>query len=215
VLRFPGTNGDLDVIHVLRILGMEANLVWHREFRHDDYDAIVLPGGFSYGDWLRAGAIASRSAALAQVEEASKEGKPILGICNGFQILTEAGLLEGSLLPNDPPGFICRWVWVRVEDTETPFTLLYEPGEVVSMPIAHGEGRYWAEGNTRAVFRYHGENPNGSIHGVAGVANREGNVLGIMPHPERAAERIITPKGFREGGLKLWLSLRESLVRGW
>jgi phosphoribosylformylglycinamidine synthase len=214
VIRFPGTNGDLDVIHVLRTLGLEARLVWHREFRHGDYDAVVLPGGFSYGDWLRAGAIASRSPAMGQVAEAAGEGKPVLGICNGFQVLTEAGLLDGSLLPNDPPGFRCRWVWVRVEDVETPFTLLYEPGEVVGMPIAHGEGRYLGT-RPRVTFRYHGHNPNGSMYNIAGVANEGGNVLGLMPHPERSAEDCLVPRGFNKGGLKLWLSLRESLREGW
>ncbi|MGC8543582.1 MAG: phosphoribosylformylglycinamidine synthase subunit PurQ, partial [Vulcanisaeta sp.] len=137
--------------------------------------------------------------------------------CNGFQILVEAGLLPGALLPNDPPRFITKWVWVKVNDVKTPFTRLYEPGEVVSMPIAHGEGRYFIDNvdEVRVAFTYFGDNPNGSIASIAGVVNYEGNVLGLMPHPERSAEAVLTPRGFVTGGLKLWLSLRESLRGGW
>jgi len=218
VIRFPGTNGDLDVAHVLnRVIGLRADVVWHGKFKDKGYDAVVLPGGFSYGDWLRAGAIAARSPALKIVREMTNDGKPILGICNGFQILVESGLLPGALLPNDPPRFIAKWVRVKVLNVKTPFTTAYEEGEVVSMPIAHGEGRYYidnpAEVNT--VFSYHGENPNGSINNIAGVANKDGNVVGLMPHPERASEDILVPRGHNKGGLKLWLSLKESLTRGW
>ncbi|MDT7863475.1 phosphoribosylformylglycinamidine synthase I [Vulcanisaeta sp. EB80] len=218
VIRFPGTNGDLDVAHVLnRVIGLRADVVWHGEFKDEGYDAAVVPGGFSYGDWLRAGAIAARSPALRVIREMADEGKPILGICNGFQILVESGLLPGALLPNDPPRFIAKWVRVKVLNVKTPFTTAYGEGEVVSMPIAHGEGRYYidnpAEVNT--AFSYHGENPNGSINNIAGVANKDGNVVGLMPHPERASEDILVPRGHSKGGLKLWLSLKESLTRGW
>lgn len=218
MIRFPGTNGDLDVIHVLRnVVRVDAELVWHEDFRHGIYDAVVVPGGFSYGDWLRAGAIAARSRAMKEVVMDAEGGVPVLGICNGFQILVEAGLLPGALLPNDPPRFIAKWVWVRVNDAKTPFTRLYEPGEVISMPIAHGEGRYFIDNidEVKVAFTYFGENPNGSVASIAGVVNYEGNVLGLMPHPERSAEAVLAPRGFMPGGLKLWLSLRESLRGGW
>ncbi len=214
MIRFPGTNGDLDVLRALEVAGLRGKVVWHSEFREDHYDAVVLPGGFSYGDWLRAGAIASASPAMEEVRRAAERGKPVLGICNGFQILVEAGLLPGALLPNDPPRFMCRWVKVRVLDVRSPFTILYEPGEVADMPIANAEGRYMADTPPRVALRYV-ENPNGSMDGIAGVLNRWGNVLGLMPHPERAAERTITPRGRGTGGMKLWLSLKEALTRGW
>jgi phosphoribosylformylglycinamidine synthase len=218
VIRFPGTNGDLDVAHVLnKVIGLRADVVWHGKFKDEGYDAAVLPGGFSYGDWLRAGAIAARSPALRVIRKMADEGKPILGICNGFQILVESGLLPGALLPNDPPRFIAKWVRVKVLNVKTPFTTAYEEGEVVSMPIAHGEGRYYIDNpaGVNVVFSYHGENPNGSVNNIAGVANKDGNVVGLMPHPERASEDILIPRGHNKGGLKLWLSLKESLTRGW
>jgi phosphoribosylformylglycinamidine synthase len=218
VIRFPGTNGDLDVAHVLnRVVGLRADVVWHGKFKGEGYDAVVIPGGFSYGDWLRAGAIASRSPALKEIREMASDGKPILGICNGFQILVESGLLPGALLPNDPPRFMARWVRVKVLNTKTPFTAMYNDGEVASMPIAHGEGRYYIDNtiSVNAVFTYHGENPNGSINSIAGVASGDGNVVGLMPHPERASEDALVPRGHGKGGLKLWLSLKESLLRGW
>lgn len=218
VIRFPGTNGDLDVMHVLNhVINVNAELVWYSDFKRDNYDAVVIPGGFSYGDWLRAGAIAARTKAMDEVRYAAQEGVPILGICNGFQVLVEAGLLPGALLPNDPPGFITRWVWVKVEDTKTPFTRLYDNNEVISMPIAHGEGRYYVDykDEVRVAFRYHGENPNGSLDSIAGVTNEKGNVLGLMPHPERSSEHVLTPRNYIPGGLKLWLSLKNSIKNGW
>ncbi|ADY02143.1 phosphoribosylformylglycinamidine synthase I [Vulcanisaeta moutnovskia 768-28] len=218
VIRFPGTNGDLDVVHVLRnVVKVDTELIWYDDYKHGIYDAVVIPGGFSYGDWLRAGAIAARSRAMGEVVMDAEDGVPVLGICNGFQILVETGLLPGALLPNDPPRFIARWIWVRINDVKTPFTKLYEPGEVISMPIAHGEGRYFIDSidETRAVFTYFGENPNGSVASIAGIANYDGNVLGLMPHPERSAESVLVPRRFIAGGLKLWLSLKESLRGGW
>ncbi|ABW01501.1 phosphoribosylformylglycinamidine synthase subunit PurQ [Caldivirga maquilingensis] len=218
VIKFPGTNADNDVTHVLNnVINVKAESIWYSEFKHSNYDAVILPGGFSYGDWLRAGAIAARSKTINEVKEAAEEGKPILGICNGFQTLVEAGLLPGVLLPNDPPRFIARWVKVQVIDSRTPFTIHYEPGAVASMPIAHGEGRFHAVdlSSINIVFKYSGFNPNGSLGNVAGVSNNNRNVVGLMPHPERAAEDTLVPRGFDKGGLRLWVSLRESLRRGW
>ncbi|MEZ0247987.1 MAG: phosphoribosylformylglycinamidine synthase I [Thermoproteus sp.] len=203
VLKFPGTNGDFDVLRALGVVGLRGEVVWHKDYRAGLYDAVVVAGGFSYGDRLRAGAIAAASKAAEQLREDAARGVPVLGICNGFQILVEAGLLPGALAPNDPPGFISKWIPVRIIDNETPFTLLYQRGEVVYMPVAHAEGRYIPTGPYRAVVKYV-ENPNGSFDDVAGVA--ESNVMGLMPHPERAIDPHISRGG--TGGAKLWLSLK-------
>jgi phosphoribosylformylglycinamidine synthase len=208
VLKFPGTNGDYDVLRALELAGLRGELVWHRDYKSGVYDAVVLAGGFSYGDYLRAGVIAAQTDAVRRVREDAERGVPVLGICNGFQILTEAGMLPGALAPNEPPGFISKWIRVRINDVKTPFTHLYEPGEVVYMPIAHAEGRYVPSGSYSAVAKYV-ENPNGSFDDVAGVAR--GNVVGLMPHPERAVDRDVSRGG--TGGLKLWLSLKEWLKR--
>lgn len=202
VLRFPGTNGDLDVLRALDLVGLRGELVWHREYRAGAYDAVVAAGGFSYGDRLRAGAIAASTKAAEELVEDADRGTPILGICNGFQILVEAGILPGALLPNDPPRFISRRVKVAVVDVKTPFTSLYEEGEVVEMPVAHGEGRYVYWGRRPRAALHYLENVNGSADAIAGVA--EGNVLGLMPHPERAVD----PHVSTGGGAKIWLSLR-------
>ena len=208
VLKFPGTNGDYDVLRALDVVGLRGVLVWYRDYRSGLYDAVVLPGGFSYGDYLRAGAVAAQTPAVEHVRRDAERGVPVLGICNGFQILTEAGLLPGALAPNEPPGFISKWIRVRINDVKTPFTHLYEPGEVVYMPIAHAEGRYIPAGPYVQAARYL-ENPNGSHDSTAGVSR--GNVLGLMPHPERAVDGDVSRGG--TGGLKLWLSLREWLRR--
>lgn len=205
VIVFPGSNCDADAYYVLKdIMGFECHYVFHKEqFTPDEFDFIVLPGGFSYGDYLRTGAIARFSPVMKSVIEAAKKGVLVLGICNGFQILTEAGLLEGVLMKNKDLKFHCHDVYLRVEDNQTPFTLMYQPNEVVRMSIAHGEGNYFIDDlekiNSRIVFRYcdkngvvnEDSNPNGSLENIAGVINREKNVLGLMPHPERCSEKIL------------------------
>jgi phosphoribosylformylglycinamidine synthase len=219
-LVFPGTWSDHDCHYVLtEILGQESELVWHTETDLSRFDAIVLPGGFSYGDYLRTGAIARFSPVMEAVAREADRGKPVVGSCNGFQILCEAGLLPGALMRNDNLQFRCQPVQMRVETIDTPFTSEYSPGQVVTMPIAHGEGLYHADADTlrelndrdRIVFRYstaNGEvtpdaNPNGSIENIAGIVNERRNVLGLMPHPERVSEKLMGG----EDGLPLWRSM--------
>ncbi len=208
VVVFPGTWSDGDCYHVLdRVLHQDVSYVWHKETDLSAYDCLVLPGGFSYGDYLRCGAIARFAPVMRCIEDFVERGKLVIGICNGFQILCEAGLLPGALMRNDHLQFRCRWVNMRVEDPSTPFSGAYQSGQVVRMPIAHGEGRYYADDATlreleetgRVVFRYCSEkaeittdsNPNGSLNNIAGIINREGNVLGMMPHPERCCEEML------------------------
>lgn len=216
VIQFPGSNCDLDIFHVLRkVLHVETNLVWHKNFKGTDYDSAVLPGGFSYGDYLRAGIIAAHSPAMKHVKEMAKEGKPIIGICNGFQILIESGLLPGALLRNQGTAFICKWVKIRNETSNTPFTKTIRKGAVLDIPIAHAEGRYVNEHdglrelneNEQIVFRYvdnqgktsENSNPNGSMDSIAGICSLERNILGLMPHPERASETILSPFSDSDG----------------
>ena len=220
VVVFPGSNCDADVYHVLgQVLGQEVAYIWHREEDLSGYDCVVLPGGFSYGDYLRTGAIARFSPVMRAVSEFARQGGLVLGICNGFQILLEAGLLPGAMRVNKTVQFICRDVWVRVENASTPYTVLARPGQVLRLPIAHKEGNYYCdprtlaelEANGQVVFRYcepSGEvteeaNPNGSLANIAGIVNRRGNVLGLMPHPERCAEAVL---GNRDG-LVIWQSI--------
>ncbi len=207
VVVFPGSNCDQDMFDALQLLGHRVEFVWHKEGDLDGYDFVALPGGFSYGDYLRAGAVARFSPIMAAVVRHARKGKPLLGVCNGFQILTEAGLLPGALLRNEKLRFICRYIHVRTENNETIFTGHLKKGQVLKLPIAHGEGNYFIgpdglkalQDNNQIVFRYSSEtgeitsraNPNGSIAGIAGIINREGNVLGMMPHPERAVETIL------------------------
>lgn len=197
VLVFPGSNCDRDVAYVTRdLLGQPTRMVWHQETDIADLDVIIIPGGFSYGDYLRCGAIARFSPVMQQVIDHAQAGKFVLGICNGFQVLTEAGLLPGALTRNQDLHFICDRAPLTVERTDIPWTQAYTTNETITLPIAHGEGRFYADKYTLAaledhgqvVFRYAGNNPNGSLNNIAGICNRQGNVLGMMPHPERAAD---------------------------
>jgi len=216
VIVFPGSNCDVDMYHAIKDeLGEEVEYVWHDVESLDEFDGILLPGGFSYGDYLRSGAIARFSNVMKAIIEAAEKGKPILGVCNGFQILLEAGLLPGAMRRNNSLKFICRPVELRVENNETMFTAAYEKDEVITIPIAHGEGNYYCDEETlqklienrQIVFRYHTENPNGSLYDIAGIINEQGNVLGMMPHPERAVDKLLGS----DDGLKLF----QSIVRYW
>ena len=206
VLRFPGTWSENDFAHALSLVGAEAEILWHADADLRGYDAAIVPGGFTYGDYLRAGAIAAISPAAAQLRKAASDGMPILGSCNGFQILCEIGLLPGALVRNRQLEFRCDWVHLRIESDRTPFTADLA-GEIVRMPIAHGEGCWVAdeltlariEANGQVVFRYTDArgaatpdaNPNGSTANIAGIANDGGNVVGLMPHPERCSEELL------------------------
>ena len=206
VVVFPGSNCDQDCVDVLKdVLRQSVVTLWHQETSLKGCDAVVLPGGFSYGDYLRTGAVARFSPIMRAVSRFARDGSLVIGICNGFQILLEAGLLPGAMLRNTGLRFICRFVTLRVERTGTPFTNRFQPGQVVRMPIAHNEGRYTADVNTlrevrdQTVFRYCDEdghvtdaaNPNGSVDAIAGITNAAGNVMGMMPHPERASEELL------------------------
>ncbi len=226
VIQFPGSNCDQDAVWALRLVGLAADLVWHTTTSLEGFQAVILPGGFSYGDYLRAGALAKFSPVMQEVRRLAARGNPVVGICNGFQVLTEAGLLPGALLANNNLHFTCKEVYLRVERTNLPFTAAYKPGQVVKIPIAHGEGRYYADAQTlerleqngQVVFRYvpnpglpaaegQGYNPNGSLGDIAGIVNREGNVMGMMPHPERAVEGILGSAD----GLPFFISLKQAL----
>ena len=225
VIVFPSTNCDFDVEQVLReIVKVNVERIWYKNRGNiKDCDAIVIPGGFSYGDYLRAGAIAAKVPMMDDIKEISGDGMPILGICNGFQILCEAGLLEGSLSVNASTKFICGWVNLRVENSENTFTRFYKKSEVIRIPINHMEGRYVADKETlnrlnengQVLFRYcdaEGKttpksNPNGSLENIAGICNTEGNIVGLMPHPERASEKILGGKD----GLKMFLGMIDDL----
>jgi len=224
IVVFPGSNCDRDAFHVLgTVLGQPVRTLWHKERDLSGVDCVVLPGGFSYGDYLRSGAIARFSPIMNEVVRFARQGGLVLGICNGFQILTECGLLPGVLMRNRNLKFICETVSLRVENLETRFTRAYKKGDpstssgphlTVRMPIAHNEGNYFAseevmdrlEGEGRVVFRYHPTNPNGSSRGIAGIVNAAGNVLGLMPHPERASEGLLGGQDGRR--------LFESLIQG-
>jgi phosphoribosylformylglycinamidine synthase subunit PurQ / glutaminase len=216
VIVFPGSNCDIDMYHAVKDeLGEEAEYVWHDAESLEDYDAVLLPGGFSYGDYLRSGAIAQFSNVMKEVVKAAEAGKPVLGVCNGFQILLEAGLLPGAMRRNDSLKFICKQVELKVENNETMFSAGYEKGEVITVPVAHGEGNYYCDeetlarlkANNQIVFTYNGENPNGSLENIAGIINERGNVLGMMPHPERAVDDLL---GGADG-----LKLFKSIVKQW
>lgn len=199
VVVFPGSNCDHDAFFAIKhIVGCDARFIWHNSGSLDGVDAIILPGGFSYGDYLRTGAIAKFSPVMAAVKRFAESGGPVLGICNGFQVLTEAGLLPGALVRNAELKFVCRTVAVKVENIDSPFTHEARKGQILKLPVAHGEGCYIADERTldqlesedRIVLRYR-DNPNGSMRDIAGIVNRERNVLGMMPHPERAADPLM------------------------
>lgn len=200
IIVFPGSNCDRDVAYVTRdILSQPTRMVWHEETDISDIDVVVVPGGFSYGDYLRCGAIARFSPVMQQVVKHAQTGKFVLGICNGFQVLTEAGLLPGALMRNREMHFVCDRSSIKVERNNLPWTQAYQLGEVITLPIAHGEGQFYAdsdvlqqlEDNGQVLFRYEDNNPNGSINSIAGICNSRGNVLGMMPHPERAADPML------------------------
>ena len=224
VIVFPGTWSDVDCHYALgKVLTQPVSYIWHRETSLSGYDCVILPGGFSYGDYLRAGAIARFAPIMAEVERFARRGGLVFGICNGFQILCESGLLPGCLMTNNHLEFRCQPVHLRVETTSTPFTCQYQEGQVLQIPISHHDGNYYAdeatlqqlEDNGQIAFRYcspKGEvteaaNPNGSLHNIAGITNKKGNVLGMMPHPERACEDIL-------GGID-GKTLFECLVADW
>ena len=225
VVVFPGSNCDHDAHYVLKeIFGQDARFLWHKDSSIGDADVIVLPGGFSYGDYLRCGAIARFSPIMKEVISFANKGGVVIGICNGFQILCEAGLLPGALIRNASLKFVCKYVHLRVEKTDTRFTNRCKAGEVLEIPIAHGEGNYIAdeqtikrlEENRQVVFRYcepdgtvsETANPNGSLKNIAGIVNERGNIFGIMPHPERASDPVLG----HTDGKKIFQSLIESFV---
>lgn len=200
VLVFPGSNCDIDCYKAVEdTIGQSVEYVWHTATDLSPYDCIIIPGGFSYGDYLRCGAIAQFAPVMGELVKAAEEGKYIIGICNGFQILLEAGLLPGAMLRNNTLKFRCHQADLQVETTRTVFTKDYRIGEIIDIPIAHGEGNYYCDEATlqelieydQIVFRYHGSNPNGSVDDIAGICNKSGNVVGMMPHPERAVNTLL------------------------
>jgi phosphoribosylformylglycinamidine synthase I len=201
VITFPGTLDDVDAARAVRLAGGDPVALWHADHDLRGVDAVVVPGGFSYGDYLRAGAIAARAPIMAEVTAAAHQGMPVLGICNGFQILCEAGLLPGALTRNVGLHFLCRDVALRVESTATEWTGGFEPGQEILVPLKSGEGRYVADAATlaaledegRVVFRYADPAPNGALHDIAGVASANGRVVGLMPHPEHAVDALTGP----------------------
>ena len=230
VIVFPGSNCDHDTHHALgAVLKQPVEFIWHQSEQLSGFDAVILPGGFSYGDYLRTGAIARFSPVMRAVEKFARGGGLVLGVCNGFQMLLEAGLLPGAVLRNQGLRFICRHVYIRVENTDTPFTCAASPGQVLKIPIAHSDGNYFCdaatladlERNRQVTFRYATPdgrpavnenaawNPNGAIADIAGISNRERNIVGLMPHPERAAEAALGSAD----GLVIFRSMIETLVR--
>jgi len=229
VIVFPGSNCDYDCYWVVKhILRKKVDLIWHKERNLSGYDCLILPGGFSYGDYLRTGAIARFSPVMNAVEAYARNGGLIIGICNGFQVLLEAGLLPGAMVSNKSLQFICKFIYIRVENDATPYTNLFHKGQILKIPIAHNEGNYYADvktiqalnKNNQIVFRYCDEkgtvskasNPNGAKESIAAICNKEGNILGIMPHPERASEQLLGSKdgrGIFESIIK-WIESKEA-----
>lgn len=215
VIVFPGSNCDVDMFHAVKDeLGEDVKYVWHTESNLDEFDAILLPGGFTFGDYLRCGAIARFSPIMQAIIDAANVGKPVLGVCNGFQILVEAGLLPGALVRNQKLKFMCQHENLVVKNNQTMFTSLYKQDEVIDIPIAHGEGNYFCDEatlkqlqeNNQIVFTYE-NNPNGSVKDIAGIINEKGNVLGMMPHPERAVDALL---GSADG-----LKIFQSILANW
>ena len=219
---FPGSNCDRDVFNVLNnILKLKTEYLWHTTDIIREFDAVILPGGFSYGDRLRAGIIAARSPIVRHVKKLAERGLPVLGICNGFQILVESGMLPGALVMNRGLNFVCKWIRMEVLNTSTPFTGMLNNNQLINIPVAHGEGRYLIDQDTyeslkknkQIVFKYKDENPNGSIGSIAGICNDDGNVLGMMPHPERASDQILMPHGLTNNAILIFQSLKLFLSR--
>lgn len=225
VVVFPGSNCDHDAYHAAKhVFKQDARFIWHKDSSLGDVDVVIVPGGFSYGDYLRAGAIARFSPLMKDVVRFANDGGLVLGICNGFQVLCECGLLPGALMRNEHLRFSCRHTWLRTESTQTPFTSALEIGQVLEIPVAHGEGNYYAsddvldrlEANDQVVFRYcsptgdvvREANPNGSARNIAGIVNAHRNVLGMMPHPERCAEPLLG----RADGALIFQSILDSVL---
>lgn len=216
VIQFPGSNCDFDLLWAIRdVMQAEAEFVWHEEKSLAGFDGVLIPGGFSYGDYLRCGAIASFSNVMPEIKRLAAEGKPVFGTCNGFQILIEAGLLPGALIQNDSLKFVSKWQNLKVNNN-SKFTTVFSKDEVISLPIAHGEGKYIADEQTLADLKNNGQivltyangNPNGSALDIAGICNQEGNVLGMMPHPERAVESLLGGND----GKKMFASILKNFV---
>ncbi|HAP15458.1 MAG TPA: phosphoribosylformylglycinamidine synthase I [Lactococcus sp.] len=216
VIQFPGSNCDFDLLWAIRdVMQAEAEFVWHEENSLSGFDGVLIPGGFSYGDYLRCGAIASFSNIMPEIKRLAAEGKPVFGTCNGFHILVEAGLLPGALIQNDSLKFVSKWQNLKVNN-KSKFTTAFAEDEVISLPIAHGEGKYIADEQTLAdlkdngqiIFTYANGNPNGSALDIAGICNKEGNVLGMMPHPERAVESLLGGND----GQKMFASILKNFV---
>ena len=212
---FPGSNCDRDVHHILKnILEVDAEYIWHKS-SIGKFDGIIIPGGFTYGDRLRAGAIAAHSPIMSKIIEMSEKNVPILGIYNGFQILVESGLLPGALILNDSLKFVCRWINTVIVNNKTPFTSLFEEKEILSIPIAHGEGKFVIDPgsvekiyqNGQVVIQYANGNPNGSMENIAAVCNPKGNVMGMMPHPERGSDNDLVPAGYTGNSIMVFKSL--------
>lgn len=217
VVVFPGSNCDQDCFHVVdKVIKQPVEYIWHKNTKIENFDCLIIPGGFSYGDYLRCGAIARFSPIMESVIKFANNGGLVIGICNGFQILLEAGLLPGAMLRNKNLHFICKFVDLKVEATDTPFSSGHKKGQIVRMPIAHNEGNYYIadkglaelKKNNQIIFRYT-DNPNGALDDIAGIVNKKRNVLGMMPHPERSSEKDLTS----DDGLLIWRSIIEWLQK--
>jgi phosphoribosylformylglycinamidine synthase subunit PurQ / glutaminase len=217
---FPGSNCDRDVHHVLNnVIGVQADFIWHTKDRITGYDAMIVPGGFAFGDRLRAGIIAAHSPIVQEIKRMAKDGMPVLGICNGFQILVESGLLPGALMMNDSLHFVCRWTKVKVKNNRTPFTSQFASRQTFGIPVAHGEGRYVPDQQilkdlkkkNQIVLQYSNDDPNGSADLIAAICNEEGNVMGMMPHPERASESILVAENSNNDAITIFHSLVSNL----